>query len=134
MLLCAVGLGVTAIVRAWFSAHGVSAGLWGVEAGGRGVRWDNVPGIDFDIIVSGYTATASGVLAAIICGAIALATMSGRATRSVPAARFATSLALISIGWFVIRILMDSKLGVDWGLFVGTASAIGLAYSLRRIA
>jgi hypothetical protein len=132
MLLCAIGLGITAVARVWFSSFGVSAGLWGIEAGGQGVRWDNVPGVDFDLILAGYTATVSGLVAAVLCGVIAITSMGSHPVDATRAARFSTHLALAAIAWFVIRFLMDGKLGVDWGLFVGVASVVVLAAMLRR--
>jgi len=132
MLVCAIGLGITAVARVWFSQFGVSAGLWGIDAGGHGVRWDDVPGIDFDIILAGYTATASSAIAAILCGVIALTSMGRNPVRPLRQARIAVTVAVVSIAWFVIRFLMDGKLGVDWGLFVGVASVVGLHVLLRR--
>jgi hypothetical protein len=132
MLVCSIGLGITAVARVWFSSLGIYAGLWGVDAGGHGIRWDDVRGMDFDIVVAGYTATVSSVIAAILCGVIALTSMGRNAVRPIRQARLATTVALASISWFVVRFLMDSKLGVDWGLFVGVASVLGLYVLLRR--
>ena len=131
LLLFAVGLGLTAVLRVWFSRYGVSVGLWGVEVcsgGCHGVRWDNVPGTDFDIIVAGYTATVSGLLAAVLGGA----TVIGGGAAALRWARLASGIALAAIGWFVLRFLIDGKLGLDWGVVVGTVSAVGLYVLLRR--
>jgi hypothetical protein len=131
MLVCAIGLGITAVARVWFSGGGVSAGLWGLEGGGRSVRWDDVRGIDFDIILAGYTGTVTALVAAVLAGVIALTSMGNNPVRPIRQALIATTIAFAAIAWFSIRLLMEN-FPVDWGLFVGVGSVAGLHILLRR--
>jgi hypothetical protein len=118
---------VGALVRMWFSARQVSAGLWGVEVcdrGCHGVRWDNIRGADFDLILAGYVGTAASLVGAVLCGIVAVNQLGG--TRGpVRQARLVVSIALVAMLWFVARMLIDNAdfdvLGVLVpGLTIGT--------------
>ena len=137
LVVCALVIGATSLMRAWFSAHGVSVGLWGIEScssGCHGTRWDDVGGTDFDIIVAGYVGTVAGVLAALTMAMVGtLAAGSSGERGPLPAARTLLNLALAASAYFVIRFLIDGNLGLDWAAVVGPAAMIAGVVLLRRI-
>jgi hypothetical protein len=124
---------VTAIVRAWFSAHGLSIGLWGIELcdhGCRGIRWDNVPGAEDDLYFAGYVA-----VAAMLVGAAATLWF---AIGNQGAARFARRVlmvAIVAMGYFILRgIALDGlgRVGIDWALVIGPAVTIAARQLLPK--
>jgi hypothetical protein len=118
-------IALTAIVRAWFTAQGVSIGLWGVEVcdhGCRGIRWDNVPGAQDDLYLMAYAA-----FAAMLVGAGALVGVALGNPAAVRVARFALTLALAAMAFFIVRaLILDGLDHVDigWALVVGPAATL----------
>jgi hypothetical protein len=118
-------IALTAILRAWFTAQGVSIGLWGVEAcdhGCRGIRWDDVPGAQDDLYIMGYAAFAT-----MLVGAAALVAFALGNAAAARVARFALTLALAAIAFFVVRaLILDglSHVDIGWALIVGPAATL----------
>jgi hypothetical protein len=116
----ALVLGVTAIVRAWFTGPGVSIGLWGIEAGGHGVRWDDA-GADLDIYLAGYIAVVAALGGAVLAVMCALSPASSR----VALARTVLTVAAVAMVVFILRLLAaDLPAGVSWAAFLGPVAAI----------
>lgn len=134
LIVVSLGLGVMAIVRAWFGGGGVHAGLWGAEAcngsGCSGARWDNIPGADFDLILAGYAGAAAAIATAVLGVLTGVARLGGQRGPIKPALTTST-IALVAIAYFVIRMIIDNA-PLDWGTFVGAGCAIATSVLLRR--
>jgi hypothetical protein len=101
---------VGALVRMWFGSRPVSAGLWGVEVcdhGCHGVRWDDIPGADLDLILAGYTGTVASLLAAGLLVATAWSQLAGK-RGPIRATRTVVTIALVAMLWFVARMLLEN--------------------------
>ena len=129
----AVVIALAAFVKAWFSAQGVSIGLWSIEVcdhGCHSIRWDNVPGAQDDLYMAGYAAFA----AAIVGAAAIIAFVVG----NQPAARFARialTVALIGMVYFILRALVFDALNhvdIGWALVVGPVATIAARQLLPR--
>ena len=135
LLGISLALVITALVRAWFSAPHMSLGLWGAEVclhGCRGIRWDDVGGIDFDIVVAGYLATAALLAAAVTLGIRAVALINGRRPSPSPRAGQLLVVGMVAVAWFTLRILLEGKADPDWALFVGSAALVAGHTLVRR--
>lgn len=136
----AVVVAVTAFVRAWFSAHGVSVGLWSIEVcdhGCQSIRWDNVPGAQDDLYLAGYLAFA----AALVGAAASVVPVLGTAVtkvggRSLRVARIALTIAFLAMLYFITRAIaldgLDSGVSIGWALPVCPAATILLRQLLPR--
>lgn len=135
LVAVSVGLGISAVIRVWFARYGIHAGLWGIsdcsQGGCHGVRWDDVHGIDFDIVLSGYAATVSALFTAVLGGLTGIARIGGQRGPIKPALTTST-IALAAIAYFVIRMLIDGKLDIAWGVVPGLGCALATAILLRR--
>lgn len=124
LMVAAIALGVTAVVRAWFSTHGVSVGLWGLEVcdgGCHGVRWDNT-GADLDIYLFGYL----GVAAALATSAVTCVAALGDRPQLMKLVRMMAMVTLAVMASFLIRILVEGGLSISWAAIVGPLAAIGI--------
>ncbi len=122
LVVAALALGVTSVLRVWFSAHGVSVGLWGLEVcdhGCHGVRWDNA-GADLDIYLFGYV----GVAAALATSAAALLAALGERPELMKLVRTLSLVAIAATVGFVVRLLVEGGIGVSWGAIVGPLAAL----------
>jgi hypothetical protein len=126
-------LAVGALVRLWFEARQVSAGLWGVEVcdhGCHGVRWDNVRGADLDLILAGYVGTVASLVGAVLVFMTALSQLSGK-RGPVRHARTVVTIALVAMLWFVARMLIDNADIAVLGILV-PGLTIGTWFTLRN--
>jgi hypothetical protein len=123
---------LTALLKAWASAHGVSVGLWSVEVCANGChsfRWDNVPGAQDDLYMAGYLAFGAALLGAAAIVAFVLG--------SQGAAKFGRAVLLIAfLGmlYFIIRgFALDALngLSIGWAAFVGPLAVLGARHLLR---
>lgn len=124
LVVAAIVLGVAAVVRAWFSSHGVSVGLWGIEVcdrGCHGVRWDNT-GADLDMYLMGYL----GVAAALGTSAVTCLAALGDRPELMKLVRTMAMVTVVVLAGFVIRILVEGGLGVSWAAIVGPLAAVGI--------
>jgi hypothetical protein len=130
---------VTAFVKAWFTAHAVSVGLWGIEVcdhGCQSIRWDNVPGAQDDLYIAGYLAFAAAIVGAatsiVPVFATAVTKVGGRALRI---ARISLAIAFLAMLYFITRaIALDGMNGVSisWALPICPAATIALRQVLPR--
>lgn len=133
LLGLAAALVLTAIARAWFTGHGVSVGLWGVELcdhGCRSTRWDNLPGAQDDLYLAGYAAFAASLVGALLTAAAAFGNV-----RAAKLARTVLTVAVAAMAYFVVRgVATDALDGVQvsWALFVGPAAAVGARQLVAR--
>ncbi|HEY5927414.1 MAG TPA: hypothetical protein VIV11_37275 [Kofleriaceae bacterium] len=124
---------LTAFVRAWFSAHGISIGLWGVEVcdhGCRGIRWDNIPGAEDDLYLASYVA-----FAAMLVGAAAIVAFVAGNQGAARVARGVLTVAIAGLAYFILRaVALDglSRVGVDWALVVGPIATIAARQLLPK--
>jgi hypothetical protein len=122
-------LAITAIVRAWFESGAVKMGLWGIDAGGHGIRWDNVAGAQDDHYLAGYVACAAALAGAALASAAVLG-KPALATR----ARQLLTIAIVAIAYFLVRAFADGVPSpqLSWAAVLGPAAAVGLRWALRR--
>ena len=124
LVVAAIALGVSAIVRAWFSARGVSVGLWGIEVcdgGCHGVRWDNA-GADLDIYLFGYL----GVAAALATSAVTCFAAIGERPQLMSLVRKMALVTLAVMASFLIRFFVEGAMSISWAAIVGPLAAVGI--------
>ncbi|MEO7096762.1 MAG: hypothetical protein ABI175_26120 [Polyangiales bacterium] len=122
LVVAAVALGVAAVVRAWFSTHGVSVGLWGLEVcdnGCHGVRWDNA-GADLDIYLFGYLGVAAALATSVVTCLAAL----GERPQLMKLVRMMAMVSLATMVAFAVRILVEGGLSISWAAILGPVAAI----------
>lgn len=111
LIISVVAMVVSTLMREWFSAQGVSIGLWGID------------GADLEIYLFGYLATAAALVGAMLALVCAFKGDNG----PVAAARTALTIAAVAMVLFVVRLwVMDGMTGLSPGfaLFVGPTAAI----------
>jgi hypothetical protein len=124
---------LTALVRAWFSTHGVSIGLWGIEVcdhGCHGIRWDNVPGAEDDMYLASYVA-----VAAMLVGAAATLWVAFGNQGAARIARGVLTVALVALAYFIIRaVALDGLNHVDigWALVIGPIATLAARQLLPK--
>ena len=122
LVISAVLVALTAVMRAWFSAPGVDAGLWGVDVLGHGTRWDNVPGAQDDMYLAGYLACAAALVGA---AATLVFVATGSAAKL---ARITLTVALAGMAYFVLRGYaldgLSNGIGLGWATFVGPIATV----------
>ena len=138
-LIAAVLLIVSAVSRSWATVRKatgnlVEAGLWGARICQsemcRSARWDNVPGADFDVVVSGYVGTVALLMSAVALAMCAAAGLRGRQAPTRITVRLLT-IALVAMGWFAVRLVVDN-LDPSWGAALGLGVATAALISLKQ--
>jgi hypothetical protein len=126
-LLLAAVIGLTAILPDWISIwvgrHDISAGLWGTSV----ARWDDMR-VDLDIFGVAYLAFAITVVGVIM---LVRAGLSGDIPSRM-AAKKALLATAIAQGVFLVRMLIENGVGLNWAGVVGPAAVIAALVSLRK--
>lgn len=124
LVVASIALGLAAVVRSWFSSHGDSVGLWGLEVcdrGCHGVRWDDA-GADLDIYLFGYL----GVVAALATAAVTCVATLGDRPQLMKLVRMMAMVTIAVMAGFLIRLLVEGGLSISWAAIVGPLAAIGI--------
>ncbi len=111
-------------IKIWAGTHDVYAGLWGIEGG---TRWDDARD-DLDIFGVAYVAFAITIAGVVMLVRAAIV----QKPPAIASARKAMIATAIAMGVFLLRMLIEKGVGLDWVGVVGPLAALAAIATVRK--